>query len=171
MPLMMSLHQGLGAEPDGDVDHAGSGDQRSDLDTHGGKDHEPGHDQEHDKENIAQDRQQRCAGAGGGALPRCRAARAAAPRRSCRRSGPRATRQMKSTIRTITTALTTPRIQAGRHGIAGGQGAMRSISQARMRNRAAASSDQKRKPRALQHSPQASAPRPSQRRFPQPQDD
>ena len=40
------LHDGLRAEADGDADHAGTRDQRADLDAHRGQDHENRHDRQ-----------------------------------------------------------------------------------------------------------------------------
>ena len=55
---MMSLHQGLGAEADGDADHARAGDQRPDLDADGRQHHQRRYDQQHDQQDVLENRQQ-----------------------------------------------------------------------------------------------------------------
>ena len=53
------LDQRLRAEADGDADHAGAGDQRSDLDAERRERHQRRHGDQGDEEDVAQDRQQR----------------------------------------------------------------------------------------------------------------
>src|SRR5262249_53485936 len=64
------LHQGLGAEADGEADDAGTGQKRRDIEAELREHDQRHHDDEHDAEGVAQERQQRAhARVGGGVAP------------------------------------------------------------------------------------------------------